>query len=42
VVIGAMFFFVGAVVLMVFGYPWWLVALFVLGMLAGLWVEANA
>jgi hypothetical protein len=40
--IGAVFFLIGAVLALVAGWPWWVVALFVLGIAAGLWVEEHA
>lgn len=39
---GAVFFLLGAVLAFIAGWPWWIVALFVLGIFVGLWVEANA
>lgn len=40
--IGAVCFLACAVLAFIAGWPWWVVALFVLGIFAAMWVEANA
>jgi hypothetical protein len=40
--IGALFFLAAAVLTLISGGPLWLIVLFVLGIFAGLYVEANS